>query len=311
MQDLNDFYFFAAVVTHGGFAAAARALKLPKSRLSKHVTQLEARLGVRLIERSTRRFQVTELGREFHRQCEAVVAGAEEAEAIVARARAEPHGTLRVSCPSGLASHVMASIVPGFLKAHPLVRLQIMATNRRIDLIEERVDVAIRVRSRLDSDPNLTMRVLGNSRLVLVASPGFAKAHHDSLTLAAIGGLPTLGFSENVEQDQWRLTNAQGESAEIAHRPILCCSDFNVLLEAAAEGLGVALVADDASSAAIGSGRLVQVLPEWTATDGIVHLVFTAKRGMLPATRAFIDHLVKELPAAIRHCREVGRGAIV
>ncbi|MGQ0486397.1 MAG: LysR substrate-binding domain-containing protein [Hyphomicrobiales bacterium] len=308
MQDLNDFYFFAAVVNHGGFSAAARALKLPKSRLSKHVTQLENRLGVRLIERSTRRFKVTELGQEFHRQCEAVVAGAEEAEAIVARARAEPRGTLRVSCPPTLSNHIMAEILPPFMKAHPKVRVQMTVSNRRVDLIEERVDVAIRVRTRLDTDPDLTLRILGNSRLVLVASPAFAAANAGRLTPETVGELPTLSFVEDIDQNVWRLADSTGRAAEIGHQPILACSDINVQIAAAMAGLGVALAPDDIVSSAIGDGRLVQVLPEWTATNGIIHLVFTSKRGLLPATRALIDHLVKEFPAAMRRCR-AGVGA--
>lgn len=306
MQDLNDFYFFAAVVNHGGFSAAARALKVPKSRLSKHVTQLEARLGVRLLERSTRRFKVTNLGQEFYRQCEAVVAGAEEAEAIVARARAEPRGTLRVTCPPSLSTHIMAAILPPFMKAHPKVRVQIMVSNRRVDLIEERVDVAIRVRSRLDTDPNLTLRILSNNRLILVASPAFAAAHAGKLTPETVGELPTLAFVEDIDQSIWRLADSAGRAAEIRHQPILACSDINVQIEAAMAGLGVALVPDDIVGSAIRDGRLVQVLPEWTTTEGIVHLVFTSKRGLLPASRAFIDYLVNEFPKAMHQCRALG-----
>jgi DNA-binding transcriptional LysR family regulator len=303
MRDLNDYALFAAVVQHGGFSAAARVLRVPKSRLSKHVNALEKRLGVRLIERSTRRFQVTDLGREFYRQCEAIISGAEAAEAVVAQAKAEPHGLLRVACPPGIADHILAEALPSFMTAHPRLRLQILVSNRRVDLIEERVDVAFRVRTKLDTDTSLTMRVLDKSRAVLTASPGFAAAHRDRLTIAALGSLPTLSHSETAERDSWRLTREDGSVAEIVHEPVLGCSNFNVLTEAAVAGLGVALLPDEHCSALIRSGMLVQVLPEWTASDGIVHLVFTSKRGLLPAARAFIDHVVQEFPKAVSKCR--------
>jgi DNA-binding transcriptional LysR family regulator len=304
MRDLNDFHFFAAVVNHGGFSAAARALKLPKSRLSKRVARLEERLGVRLLERSTRRLAVTDVGREFHRQCEAVLAGAEEAEAIAARARSEPHGTLRVNCPPGFAGTIMAGILPGFMRAYPAVRIELSVVNRRVDLIEERIDVAFRVRTRLDSDPELTIRILGKDRIVLVASPDFAAAHGERLTPKGLGGLPTVTFGEAGEV--WRLSTEAGGSLEVRHRPILACVDFDVLIEAAAAGLGVSLIPVHACAHAIHAGRLVQVMPEWTASDGIIHLAFTSRRGMLPATRAFIDYMAREFPAALAKCRAAG-----
>ena len=304
MQDLNDFYFFAAVVNHGGFSAAARALKVPKSRLSKHITTLEQRLGVRLLERSTRKFRVTELGQDFYRQCEAIVAGAEEAEALVARSKAEPHGTLRVSCPPGVASSILASILPSFMKANPRVRVELLVLNRRVDLIEERIDVAIRVRTELSGEPTLTVRVLGKDRIVMVASPEFAETHREQLTPEGLVSLPTLSTTGDGGRDVWTLTGEDGRTVEARHSPILVCTNFSVLVQAATAGLGAALMPDHACAPAIRAGRLVQVMPEWSASDGIVHLVFTSKRGMLPATRAFIDHVAAELPSAMRKCSE-------
>jgi len=172
VQDLNDLYLYAAVVRHGGFAPAARALGAPKSKLSKRVARLEERLGVRLIERSTRKFRVTDTGQAFFQQVEAGLADLEAAEAVAAQAQAEPKGLVRVSCPPGLTQNMMAAVLPGFLTAHPQVTVQLLVIGRRVDVIEEPVDVALRVRERLDSDPNLTMRTLGASRLVLAASPG-------------------------------------------------------------------------------------------------------------------------------------------
>src|SRR5271165_2791832 len=190
MLDLNDLYFFAGVVKHGGFSPASRALGIPKSRLSKHVARLELRLGVRLIERTTRRFKVTEPGEVLLEQANAVVAGADAAESLMASARSEPRGLVRVSCPPGLARHLEA-VLPGFLESYPLVRVHVTVVNRQVDLIDERIHVAVRVRTRLDRDPLFTIRVLGSVRSVLMASPAFVARLDRDLEIGDLAGVDT------------------------------------------------------------------------------------------------------------------------
>ena len=304
MQDLNDLYLFAAVVRHGGFSPASRGLGLPKSKLSKHVARLEQRLGVRLIERSTRRFRVTDLGQEFYEQCQSVVAGAEAAEALVARARAEPRGLVRFACPPGIADGVMAAIMPPFLQRFAEVRVQMLVSNRAVDLIEERVDLALRVRTKRDGDPGLTMRVLGQSRAVLVASPGFVAGHGGGIDVETLGDLPTLSMNEQANEDVWRLTDPTGLTVDVKHRPRLTSGSFDVLRQAALDGLGIALLPEQTASEALTAGRLVQVLPDWAAPIGTSHLVFTTRRGLLPAVRALIDHIATEYPRFTRACEE-------
>ena len=157
MRDLNDLGFFAAVVANGGFSAASRALGVPKSRLSRRVAALEAQLGVRLVERSTRRFSVTEVGQDVYRHARAALAEAEAIEDVATRLKAEPQGLVRVSCPQG-ADRILAGVLPAFLQQHPKLRVQVIVSNRRIDLIEEGVDVAIRVREKLDTDADLQVQ---------------------------------------------------------------------------------------------------------------------------------------------------------
>src|ERR1700760_4941040 len=143
--DLNDFRFFAEVVKHGGFAAAGRALRLPKSKLSRRIAGLEARLGVRLIERSSRRFRVTEVGQAFYDRCRAMLEEADQAEALIMQAQSEPQGRGRFSCPHGMVE-VLSPGLPAFLDRFPKVRLQMVATDRAVDLIAERIDLALRIR---------------------------------------------------------------------------------------------------------------------------------------------------------------------
>jgi len=156
MQDLNDLFAFAKVVQHGGFSAAARALHVTKSSLSKRVARLEEHYGARLIERSTRGFRVTPIGRAVHAQCEVVVDAAQGAAAVAAEAIAVPKGTVRVACPPGALPNILAPTLPEFMAAYPEVRLALAVSNRRVDLVEEGFDVAIRVRecqSALKIDP--------------------------------------------------------------------------------------------------------------------------------------------------------------
>jgi DNA-binding transcriptional LysR family regulator len=303
MQDLNDLYLFAAVVTHQGFSPASRALTIPKSKLSKHVARLEERLGVRLIERSTRKFRVTDIGEEFYRHCESVLAGVEAAQAVVARARAEPHGTVRLSAPYDIAQNILSRVLPEFMAAYPLVKVQLNVTNRPVDLIEERVDIALRVRTRLDTDPTLTMKVLGHSAKVLVASPDFVRGN-GPITIDTLGRMPTLTLREQVQKDTWLLTGPGGAKAEVVSEPRLCSGDFEVLRSAAIAGLGVTMLPDRMCYQAIEAGELVQVLPEWSEPGGIFHLVFTTRQGLLPAVRALIDHLGRTIPGVLRQCNE-------
>jgi len=297
VQDLNDIYLFSAVVTHKGFSAAARALHIPKSRISKRVARLEQILGVRLLERSTRAVRVTDVGQAFFEKCEIVLSGVEAAEATVAEALSEPKGVVRVSCPPALAQTVLARILPSFAARYPLVRIMVSARNRPVDLIEERIDVALRVRSSLHAEPDLMMRVLGRGRDVLVASPEFL-APQNAITVESLSLLPTLSPRDDVRHNIWRLVGPDGEMLEVPIVPRIACNDFEVIRSAACEGLGVALLPEYVCEDALRSGQLERVLPGWAAPELIVHLVFPSRRGLPPAVRAFIDHLAAKVAEA-------------
>lgn len=291
-SDLNDLVYFAEVVTHGGFAAAGRALREPKSKLSRRVAGLEARLGVRLIERSSRRFRVTDVGQTFYERCKAMLEEAERAEALVAEAQSEPHGLIRMSCPTGLVEPISA-LITRFLAQYPKVRLQLVAIDRPVDLIEERIDIALRVRTSLDGDASLTMRSLGNSVRILVASPQLAGLIGEIDQLAAQA---TLSTTDDHGEVDWFLETDDGRSHTLRHEPRMGCADFTAVRAAAIAGLGLALLPDHTCRQALDEGRLVRVLPAWRGVKGLVHLVFTTRRGLPPAVRKFIDSLAAEFP---------------
>lgn len=289
--DLNDYVLFAEVVAHGGFAAAGRALRQPKSTLSRRIAALETRLGVRLIERSTRRFRVTEVGQAFHERCRLLMLDAQQADAVVAEALSEPHGLVRCSCPVNLVE-TLSPIFLAYMRRYPRVRLQIVATDRPIDLIAERVDLAIRVRLSLETDAALTLRTLGGSTRILVADPELAQ-RCDGRDLATLADLPTLSPTDQLGELEWELVDAEGEARTVRHTPRMTCGDYAALREAAAAGLGVALLPDHACRDLLASGRLVRVFPDWSSRVGIVHVVFTTRRGLPPAVRALIDQLAE------------------
>lgn len=307
MRDLNDLAFFAAVVRHRGFAAAARALAVPKSTLSRRIARLEDQLGVRLLERSTRRFRVTEVGQEYLRHCEALVAEAEAADDVAARGQSEPQGLVRIGCPIGFAQQ-LALALPDFMRRHPKVRIQVMSSNRPVDLIGERVDIAIRVRRRLDTDPTLTMRVIGHARSLLVASPDFIVRHGAPETPADLAGLPTVAHHEEPGEVTWRLHGPDGSEHLFHHLPRLSSGDFPVLLQGALEGFGIAELPAQIVCGPLREGRLVQLLPGWHTGEGTIHLVFTSRRGMLPAVRVTLDFLAGLLAPVVATWQPAGAG---
>ncbi len=266
-----------------------RALRIPKSKLSRRVAQLERHLGARLIERTSRRFRLTQIGEAFHEQCRQVVGAAERAQALVASSLAEPAGTIRFSCPTGLVE-IISPLVPSFLTLYPRANLQIVAVDRPVDLIAERIDVALRVRVKLETDAAMIMRTLGYSRRILIANPALANRISSS-NIASLVDLPTLSSSDESAEVTWKLEGPDGRTHARTHKPRVSCGDFTAVRAAAGAGLGVALLPDHACAEALRSGVLVRVFPEWQGEKGIVHLVFTTRTGLPVLVRAWIDHL--------------------
>jgi DNA-binding transcriptional LysR family regulator len=297
MQDLNDLYYYSIVVEKGGFAAAGRALDIPKSRLSRRIAQLEDRLGVRLLQRSTRRFAVTDAGQRFYRHCQTVIAEAQAAEEAVAELTTEPRGLVRVSCPVSITQNVMTEILPEFCEKYPQVRLMLISTNRRIDLINEGVDIAIRVRFKLDTDADLVLRTFGRSSALLVASPAYLSKHGRPKTPDELSRYATISISE-LENQSWEFSGAGDAKYRLEHQPRIMCGDFPLVLAAAARGLGIALLPQSVCARAVAAGELEVLLPEWSPPEGIVHCVFPSRRGLLPAVRALIDWLAEKMPIA-------------
>ncbi|MGY2223135.1 LysR substrate-binding domain-containing protein [Pseudomonas gingeri] len=292
MQDLNDLYYFAKVVEAGGFAAAGRLLGIPKSRLSRRIAELEERLGARLLQRTTRQLKLTAVGERYLRHCQAMLLEAEMADEAVASMSSEPRGRLRVSCPVGLAQEFMPWVISSFLAAHPLVQLEVLMVNRRVDLVTEGIDVALRVREHGDEDPLLVTRRLRQAQTFMLATPAFLQEHPVN-SLEDLKDAPILGALEADRLVHLSLLDEDGHKRELSLEARLGVDDFVVRKACALAGLGFTVLPMLYCEEELANGTFVRILPQWSLPGGWLQAVYPHRRGVLPAVRAWIDHLAE------------------
>jgi DNA-binding transcriptional LysR family regulator len=295
MQDLNDMVYFAEVAERGGFAAAGRALGLPKSRLSRRVADLEAQLGVRLLQRTTRKLSLTEAGELYLRHCVAMRDEALAAGEAVSQMQSEPRGTLRISCPVTLAQGTLGYLVPQYLAQYPHVKLDLRVTNRPVDLVEEGIDIALRVRPTLDDSGSLVVKQLGASCSYLLASPELLRRQGAPATPEDLKKLDTVAMSAADGRSTWELIGPQGQEYVLQHQPRYVADDLQTLKLAMLAGTGMSFLPGMLSQAEQQAKLLVQVLPGWTLRPGMLHAVFPSRRGQVPAVRSFLDFLGEHL----------------
>ena len=298
-MDLNDLRYFTLIVEQGGFSAAERHAHITKSKLSRRVALLEERLGMRLLQRSTRRLALTEAGRVFYEHCAAMMVEADAAQQAVEQLRSEPAGRVRMSCPTVMAQFYVARLVADFMRCHPKVSIEFDATDRVVNLIEEGVDLALRAFDAGLHDPGLISRRIASGRMVLVASPEYVAAHPPIDDPQSLAQHDTIGSMRAGVEQAWSLTATDGRTAKAGHRPRLLCSDFTVQYQAALDGVGVALLPLLVAWRGLNDGTLVRVAKEWGTPEQDIHLVFASRRGMLPSVRALVDYLVEHVPTAL------------
>ncbi|MDQ8035464.1 LysR family transcriptional regulator [Bordetella genomosp. 1] len=297
MQDLNDLYYFVQVVDHAGFAPAGRALGIPKSKLSRRIALLEDRLGTRLIQRSTRRFTVTDIGHTYYNHCRAMLVEAEAAEEAIAVNRAEPRGVVRMTCPVALLEAQVGAMVADFMVAYPQVHVHLEDTNRQVDVVGEGIDVAIRVRPGPLQDSDLVLRILSERGQCLVASPALveqagAEPFTSPLDLTRLPSL-ALGLGAAQAEQAWHLIGPDGQTATVPHRPRLITRSMLALRAAALAGVGVVQLPGMIVHEQLARGDLVHLLPGWAPRREIVHAVFASRRGLLPSVRTLIDFMAE------------------
>lgn len=291
MQDLNDLYFFVKAVEHGGFSAASRAMGVPKSRISRRLAALEKRLNVQLVYRSTRHFHLTEVGQTYFQHCKAMLIEAESAQEAIESLTSEPRGTIRITCPIALLHAHVGEMLADFMALYPAVTLNLEADNRRVDLVAEGIDVAIRVRRPPIEDSDLVMRTLAERHLSLVASPDLVSHLGQPAHLHDLKAWPSLGLGQPQHAFCWTWTSPDGKRVNQPYQPRFITTDMVALRNAALAGVGVVQLPTLMVREHLLNGRLMRLLDGWQAPPELIHAVFPSRRGLLPAVRALIDYL--------------------
>jgi DNA-binding transcriptional LysR family regulator len=289
------------VVDRGGFTAAGRTLRIPKSTLSHRIQQLENTLGVRLLNRTSRRFGMTDAGSDFYRHAVMMLREAELAETAIRQRLSEPTGTVRFTAAVATMQFAMRDIVADFLVRHPKVNVVAHATDQYVDIVAENYDVAIRAHSGKLPDSTLVQRTLTPAPWLLFAGAAYLDANGPVDTPRDLAKHPSLFMMRTGVEPIWRLrrSTGRGEKVVVPLTPRLLIDDMLSLKQAAIGGLGLVALPGYVCRDDLKSGVLRQVLPDWIADDSTLTALIAYRQGLLPSVRAFIDHLAAELPMSV------------
>jgi len=295
MVDLNEIAIFLRVVEAGSFTAAAKLLRLPKTTVSRRVAHLEETLATRLLHRTTRSLSLTEAGRRYHAKCSGALAAVEAANRDLSDTRDIPSGVIRVSAPADTTDHFLPDLVADFLAANERIKVELLLTDERIDLIRERIDLSFRM-GQLD-DSSLVARKLGSGGRVLCASPAYLEANGSPRAPRDLKDHACIVHGASVEGVRWSLRGPKGRAVvPIGSR--LAANSMTFAVKAAVAGLGIAMVPAPMIAAEVGAGRLSIVLPDWQPPASGIYIVYPSRRHLSPATRAFIAFAAERVAAA-------------
>ncbi len=290
MDKFVEMRAFTAVVNAGSFVGAADALDMSKAAVSRYVSDLEARLGARLLNRTTRRLSLTEDGEVFYARCTDLLNGLDEAEAEVTSRNAEAVGTLRVNIPVSFGILHTAELWGQFKERHPRVTLDITLSDRLVDLTEEGIDLAIRI-AELPSS-SLISRKLTSTRMVLCASPGYLKRAGVPQQPSDLAGHSILAFSYWTARDYWSFVGPAG-TVTVATHPCIRTNNGDICRAGALQHLGVILQPTFIVGGDLESGALVELMPEYHAGDLGVYAIYSSRKHVSPKVRLLIDMLVE------------------
>lgn len=290
-MNLNDLQFFVQAVENGSFAAAARRLGVPKSTISKRVGELEARLGARLIHRTSRSFSLTEVGRDFFEHARASVIEAENAENVVRTRLGEPSGIVRLTTSVPTAQFTLAPLLDALSRRYPRLLLSLHVTDRFVDIVQEGYDIAIRSHQQPLPDSALVQRRLAVHDFHLVAAPAYLERHGTPERPEDL--VDHRAIVSNPAEATWRLQGIDGTVKEVPVNPVMAADEPFVLLKAAAAGIGITVLPTSVNRPAIEDRVLHRVLPDWTVGQITTTILIPHRRGQLPSVRAVVDYLVE------------------
>lgn len=288
--DLNEMAIFVRVVESGSFTGAAKALGLPKSTVSRKITQLEERLGVRLIQRTTRSLSLTDTGSAYHAQCARILADIEEANIAVTQMQSTPTGTLRITAPVLFGSTVLSGLVAEYMELHPQVNIDLVLSDQLLDLVQEGIDVAFRVGQLEDS--SLIGRYLGDVKAMVCASPDYiAKygkpTHPDEIANHQIISATTW--------TQWSLKGPESQEVTVNIKPRLRVNDMSSLYTLALSGAGITALPVLIAASAIKSKNLIPMLCDWPFEAHPIHALYASNRHLSAKVRSFVDFVIERV----------------
>ncbi len=295
MHSFDDYYYFYLVVKHGGFSAASEASNITKSKLSRRILDLEAKYNVNLIQRSTRHFKVTPLGQELFDECQQIIQQVETANNVLLKQKSEPQGLIKLSCPSVMMRYQIRSLLNQFLKQYPKVQVEMELTSRRVDVLHDDIDLAIRTNFTANEDSSIVVRDVVRTTHCLVASPELLQGRNIQFA-TELNDFPTLALGVQKNQYQWLLHHIETqEQIVIPLTPRIKSNDVAGIYYSVLDGLGIAnlpylTVEDD-----ITTGRLVHILPDWCSNIGTVQLVYASRKGQRLVMEKLIEHLIQGL----------------
>lgn len=295
MDKFLEMKTFAAVVDSGSFVQAADALDMSKPAVSRHVAELEQRLGVRLLQRTTRKLSLTEEGRQFYGRCKSVLADVEVAEAEVSSQAVVARGLIRINVPVSFGLLELAPLWPDFMAQYPKVELDITLADRVVDLVEEGYDLAVRI-ARLPNS-SLVSRKLASTRMVLCASPGYLREHGTPQHPAELASHTVLSYSLLATGDQWEFAGPQGPVA-VTVKPVLRTNSGDTCIAAARKDKGIVFQPSFMVGADLQSGALQELMPHYRSLEFGIYAVYPTRQHVSPKVRAMIDFLVQAMRGA-------------
>jgi len=289
--DLNEMAIFVHVVEAGSFTGAAKNLGLPKSTVSRKITQLEERLGVRLIQRTTRSLRLTDTGNAYYNQCARILGEIEEANIAVTQMQSTPTGTLRLTAPLLFGSTVLSGLVAEYMEQHPQVAVDMVLSDQCLDLVQEGIDIAFRIGQLEDS--SLIGRYLGDVRGILCASPDYISAHGTPTNPEQLSDHQLL--TQSTWANNWTMQGPDDEQMTVQVKPRLQVNDFASLYTLALSGAGIAPLPLLIASPAIRSGDLVPLLCDWPFEASPIHALYPSNRHLSAKVRSFVDFIIESI----------------
>jgi DNA-binding transcriptional LysR family regulator len=289
MDQLAALRALRKVVELGSFTAAAEALGLSHTAISRQIAQLEARLGAQLLNRTTRRFALTEAGKQYYEACKQILDALDEADRAVSQHHARPAGTLRINAPMAFGTLELAEWLPDFLARYPELQVDLVCNDRIVDLIEDGFDVALRLTRELP-DSTLVARRLATSDVLLVASPDYLARHGEPHTPQDLLAHNCMTYTQVLRPQDWTFIGADGVAQTVAVRGAMQANTGIALRTAALRGLGIATTASFIVHEDLKAGRLVKLLPGYTLKPRELYALYPHNRHLSPKVRAFVDY---------------------